>query len=349
MKFTVEPDQSSATGEWKRPGVFLVAEGVYRVALPLPFDGLQAVNVYLLTHDDRVTIIDSGWSIPESRELLLRALSSLDMSALDIERFLITHLHRDHYEQSIDMRLEFGTRVALGHAEEPTLDFVHSDQFKLPDIHLARLRAWGAADLADQVTRTPAPSAERRKAWEYPDEWISPGPTTVGPSRVLNAVHTPGHTIGHMVFHDDAAGLLFAGDHILPTITPSIGLEPIPNVNPLGNFMDSLRLVRTMPDARLLPAHGPVTHSSHTRIDELLAHHVRRLDQCIDALDDGCSTPYDVARHLKWTRHDRAFSELDLMNATLATAESGAHLELLVIQGRVRTEEIDGLRHFFAA
>ena len=37
-----------------------------------------------------------------------------------------------------------------------------------------------------------------------------------------------------MVFRDAAAGLLFAGDHVLPRITPSIGFEAAPAPSPLA-------------------------------------------------------------------------------------------------------------------
>ena len=63
-------------------------------------------------------------------------------------------------------------------------------------------------------------------------------------TRVLSAVHTPGHTQGHFVFADQPGGLLFAGDHVLPTITPSIGFEPVPVEQPLRDFMESLAKVR---------------------------------------------------------------------------------------------------------
>jgi len=67
--------------------------------------------------------------------------------------------------------------------------------------------------------------------------------------------------------------VLFASDHVLPTITPSIGFTAPPPVDPLGDFMASLTKVRSLPDLRLLPAHGRVAPSSHARVDELLAHH----------------------------------------------------------------------------
>ena len=86
--------------------------------------------------------------------------------------------------------------------------------------------------------------------------------------RTLRVVATPGHTQGHVVFRDEAAGLLFAGDHVLPHITPSIGFEAVPVELALGHYLRSLRLVREMPDMRLLPAHGPVRPSVHDRVDE---------------------------------------------------------------------------------
>ena len=53
--------------DWTRPGTFEVAPGVHRLPLPLPNDGLRAVNVYALTHDDGPVLIDSGWAIAEAR------------------------------------------------------------------------------------------------------------------------------------------------------------------------------------------------------------------------------------------------------------------------------------------
>lgn len=71
--------------------------------------------------------------------------------------------------------------------------------------------------------------------------------------------YTPGHTRGHFVHRDASAGVLFAGDHVLPHITPSIGFEPIRTTSPLRHHLASLALMREMPDTPLLPAHGPAT------------------------------------------------------------------------------------------
>jgi glyoxylase-like metal-dependent hydrolase (beta-lactamase superfamily II) len=162
------------------------------------------------------------------------------------------------------------------------------------------------------------------------------------------ALPTPGHTQGHVVFVDEQAGVLFAGDHVLPHITPSIGFQPAPAKLPLGDYLDSLRLVRSYPDLRLLPAHGPVAPSVHTRVDELLDHHEERLAATLAAVRDGAGTAYEAARRLGWTRRHRRFDELDLFNQTLAAGETAAHLDVLVVRGELRASTVDGVVEYSA-
>lgn len=163
-----------------------------------------------------------------------------------------------------------------------------------------------------------------------PDDWLRDGETVVSGSHVLEVVNTPGHTRGHVVFPDTAAGLLFTGDHVLPTITPSIGFDVAPSPNPLGNILASLAVVRGRPDARLLPAHGAVAESVHARIDQLVHHHGERLGAVEELVRRGAATAYEVAGRLGWIRHDRQLAALELFNQMLAVAETAVHLELLV-------------------
>jgi glyoxylase-like metal-dependent hydrolase (beta-lactamase superfamily II) len=157
-------------------------------------------------------------------------------------------------------------------------------------------------------------------------------------------------TPGHYVFADAADGLLFAGDHVLPTITPSIGFTVPPAPQPLGDFMASLTKVRALPDLTILPAHGPVAPSSHARVDELLVHHEHRLELCLAALADGWHTSAQVATRLGWTRHETAYDDLDAFARGMAAMETKAHLELLVARGQaVRSEDDDGVVSFAAA
>lgn len=317
---------------WVEPGAFPVAPGVHRIPLPLPMDGLRAVNVYVIETDQGLVLVDGGWAIPEARKVFDAGLKELGYTVRDIRRFLVTHMHRDHYTQAVAIRREVGSHVALGIGDKATLELMHDPDLD-GDPNRVRLERAGAGELAE-AWRSMMPR-ERPPMDDYgmPDEWLDRDLTVDLGTRRLDAVATPGHTQGHYVFADEQASLLFAGDHVLPTITPSIGFEPAYVEQPLADFLSSLAKVRAMPDMQLLPAHGPVTESSHARVDELIAHHDERLADCVVAVKGGASTAWEVANELPWTRRRRKAAELEPFDATLAAFETLAHLDLLAARG----------------
>lgn len=336
---------------WTEPGAWPVAPGVHRIPLPLPMDGLRAVNVYALETDRGLTLIDAGWAIDEARALLERSLKEIGYAVSDINRFLVTHVHRDHYTQAVTVRREFGTHVSLGLGDKPTLDLIlDEDSRPEEDPHLQMMRDAGATKMAEAWARFSDGMTPDLTQWGYPDTWLENDHTIDVDGRALDAVHTPGHTQGHFVFADQSASLLFAGDHVLPTITPSIGFEPVLAAQPLGDFLASLAKVRGLPDLTLLPAHGPVAPSTHARVEALVAHHDERLALCLAAVGADGGTAYDVAHVLPWTRHERRLADLDLFNSALATLETRAHLELLVARGDLtRTADPGGFIYNLAA
>ena len=328
---------------WSDPGAYPVAPGVHRIPLPLPMDGLRAVNVYVIETDEGLTCVDGGWAIEVSRSLFEESLASLGHHPRDVTSFLVTHVHRDHYTQAVALRSEFGrATVSLGIGDKPTLDMIFDDDIDA-DPTVARLTLIGAPELADEWSKWISSSAPDRSVWLPPDTWLTGHETIAVGERTLDAVPTPGHTQGHYVYADQAAGLLFAGDHVLPTITPSVGFEPVYADLPLHDYLESLVKVRGLPDLRLLPAHGAVTDSTHARIDELLAHHEHRLDLCLKAIVPAGSTSYDVAKLLPWTRHDKSLADLDLFNSGMAAMETMVHLDLLVARGQLTRTDTDGV------
>ncbi|MFD8493607.1 MBL fold metallo-hydrolase [Amycolatopsis sp. NPDC059657] len=337
------------TRHWAEPGVYAVAPGVYRIPLPLPHDALRAVNVYAITDGSELVLIDSGWALDEARELLSLGLKAIGADLADIGQFLVTHVHRDHYTQAIVLRREFGSKVALGEHEEPSLLLAADTEVFGMARQVELLRLHDAAPVIDELARFIG-DAKRTDIdlWEHPDEWLSPGRRTVMPGRELDVIHTPGHTAGHVVFDDGAAGLMFTGDHVLPHITPSIGFQPEPGKLPLRDYIDSLKVVRALPDRRMLPAHGAVSPSVHARADALLEHHRERLEIMGGKITDGASTAYEVAAGLGWTRHQRKLGDMDAFNQMLAVLETAAHLDLLVVNGKLHASDVDGVRHYTA-
>jgi glyoxylase-like metal-dependent hydrolase (beta-lactamase superfamily II) len=327
---------------WTEPGAHLVADGIHRIPLPLPTDGLRAVNVYAIETEEGLTLVDGGWAIEESRRQLESSLDAIGHRLSDITRFLVTHVHRDHYTQALTVRREFGSHVSLGIGERATLDVVRTER-PTHDPTVPQILRAGAEKVARAWEESMSDVELDLALWEDPDSWLEGDHRLTVGSRTLEAVSTPGHTQGHYVFADLDAGLLFAGDHVLPTITPSIGFEPAYADQPLGDFLGSLAKVRAMPDLRLLPAHGAVTGSTHTRVDELVAHHDERLRLCLESVRAGRQTAYDVAADLPWTRRERRLAELDVFNAALASMETMAHLDLLAARGAVTRRDDDGV------
>jgi glyoxylase-like metal-dependent hydrolase (beta-lactamase superfamily II) len=344
-----DPDRHA----WIEEGAHPVAPGVHRIPLPLPSDALRAVNVYAIEAANGLVLIDSGWALANARDQLERSLSAIGAGLPDVRQFLVTHLHRDHYTQAIEVRRLFGTPVALGAEEKHSIDRLLSSQFRPLGAQLSMLQSAGATVVADELAALTVMDVAGRGAelgapghpdllpgatfaaalgYEAPDEWIAAGQEFDLGTRTLTAINTPGHTRGHVVFADAAAGLLFAGDHVLPHITPSIGFEEAPSDMPLRDYLQSLSVVRALPDMRLLPAHGPVTPSTHTRVDELAEHHAKRLQAMADVLSGGEHTGYEVALAVPWTSRQRKLADFDLMNQMLAIGETMYHLDLLVAQ-----------------
>ncbi|MFZ3572750.1 MBL fold metallo-hydrolase [Streptomyces sp. BH097] len=335
-------------GPWAEAGIQTVQPGVHRVPLPLPNDGLHAVNVYVLedlADDGGLVMIDGGWAIPEARKRLEEALAAIGRDLGDIRHILATHIHRDHYTQAVELRRLFGARVHLGAGERPGLEMLHRLASDVPAGSLDTLRRAGAGELADHIKELDHGGYDP-EVWEAPDHWLGAETVRFGRGE-LTAVPTPGHTKGHTVFLDERRGLLFSGDHVLPHITPSIGFELAePGGAPLADYLDSLRLMTRYADARLLPAHGPVTDSAHARVAELLAHHDDRLAESLAVLGERTLDAHAVARGLGWTRRNVPFAELSAFNQMLAVNETAAHLDVLVLREQAVAVAADGVDRY---
>lgn len=333
---------------WADPGVYPVRNGVYRIPLPLPGDGLRAVNVYAITDGTGLVLVDSGWALDEAHEVLGHAVAELGYPLTAIRRILITHAHRDHYTLATRLRRQYQVPVTLGSGDRGYLQGARTGEGQRNRLDLLR-RFGSPARLSEWASHTyRREAADRDPAdWADPDEWLIAPAAIRLHDRELEAIPTPGHTAGHVVFADRENRLLFAGDHILPTITPSIGFEPRPAALPLRDYLDSLRRVRQLPAMTLLPGHGPVTDGFHSRVEELFAHHAERLDRAASLANGAGVTVYQVAAQLPWTRRGRRFADLDAANQVLALIETSAHLGLLATMGRLSVTRTDDVAHYY--
>lgn len=334
------------SAHWADPGCYPVAEGLHRIPLQLPQDGLRAVNVYALDTADGLVLIDGGWHRPGTYRELAAGLARIGRSPDEIHDVLVTHIHRDHYTFAVELRRRHGCRVHLGAGEAAGLAAIRALGNNVPESSLRELHRAGAPGIAARAHADSIGEPFDPSDWAAPDHWLRPGPLTLG-GYDLEILATPGHTKGHLVFRDPARRLLFTGDHLLPTITPSIGFELGTWELPLANFLHSLTLLREDDDQSMLPAHGPTGGSAGARARELLAHHDHRFDQIRTAVAElAPCTGYAVARALTWTRRERPFTALDTFNQMVAICETMAHLDVLVAREVLVAGDTDGVDIF---
>jgi glyoxylase-like metal-dependent hydrolase (beta-lactamase superfamily II) len=136
----------------------------------------------------------------------------------------------------------------------------------------------------------------------------------------------PGHADGHICLLRD--GVLVAGDHLLGAITPTVALYPLSRPDPLADYLASLERTIALAPRIAFPGHGDPVENPAGRAKEIIEHHHRRLDETAAALGPEPSTGYEVSVAL--------FGDsLDASGRRFALAETLAHLEYLVHEGRV--------------
>ena len=337
--------------DWTELGCHQVADSIHRIPLPMPQDGLRAINVYVVQGGDGVSLIDAGWNVPGNLDILKDGLHSIDVGLSEVTDVHVTHIHRDHYTMGPELRRQVGARIHLGRREQPGLTALRTLASGVPTDSLEQLRRAGAPEIAAFAVSQALTEEWLESDWELPDSWTEAGAVTIA-GRSMNAAVTAGHTKGHLVFEDPDLGVTFTGDHVLPRISPSIGFELGGWDDPLGAYLSSLDAMLQRPDSVMLPAHGATGGSVHGRVRELLDHHDVRLGATRRVLlASPGATGLEVTAALPWTRRERAFSELDGFNKMIAVCETIAHLDVLVSRGEAVVDHVgpEAVEHFTAA
>lgn len=323
---TVAPDDTESDADRS------VAPGV--VAVPVTIEGseLRHVFVYVLDCGTGVLLVDAGWGGEASLARIATALQSMGYGFGDVRGVLVTHNHSDHYGLVPRLAEEIDGFVGMHPADIAQLELRYGGIERLAGV----LRDWlvdcGTPEDLLEALSSAMMWADGSVSPVLPDRHIADGDEIRVGERTLRAIHTPGHSPGHLVFHDAANGLLFTGDHVLPKITPNVSAGPLGSADPLDSYVASLDAVRRYDGARVLPAHVAQFDRLAERVDQLTAHHERRLAETAALVDDGASTVWEVATRLRWSRpldHFPAF----LQRAALG--ETDAHLSRLAAQGRV--------------
>lgn len=110
----------------------------------------------------------------------------------------------------------------------------------------------------------------------------------------IEVLATPGHTSDSTCFVLPAEKTLLSGDTILGRGTTVVAHPD----GVLGPYLESLGQIGDLVEAglveRILPGHGPVITDPGAVVNGYLTHRAERLDQVLQAVQSGASTPREV-------------------------------------------------------
>lgn len=307
--------------------------------MPLPFK-LDHINLWVLEDGDGWTVVDTGVGLEDTRALWDAALAGA-LGGRPVTRVIVTHFHPDHMGNAHWLAERAGADVWCAQAEWLSAQLAVRSAGDI-ERRLAFYRRNGVTGEALQ--------ALRGRAAHYPRLVPSVAPhyrairdgddLTIG-GRRWRALVVLGHSPEQVVLHAPDAGVLIAGDQILPRITTNVSVWPDqPLADPLGLYLASLPRFRAMePGTLVLPSHGLPFHGLHARLDALVRHHDDRLARTLAALA-GPRTAAEVMAVLFEGEHDAH-------QLGFALGETLAHLNHLAARGRARRRvDADGCVRF---
>jgi glyoxylase-like metal-dependent hydrolase (beta-lactamase superfamily II) len=171
-------------------GVEKLLPGVYRI-------GMGYVSAYLVAADD-VTVIDSG--LPKRRDRIFGAVREAGRKREDVRHIAITHHHVDH-TGSLAALISATGAAAYVHPLDAAI--VRGDK-AAPGPNKARITGRVLGPVMERISPKLQPVTELSETNDG-DEIPAAGG--------MRAIHTPGHTAGHLAFlWPQSGGVLFAGD-----------------------------------------------------------------------------------------------------------------------------------------
>jgi len=190
----------------------------------------QNCTLFICEESNKAAVIDPGGDVSQVIELI-------DELGLKAEKILLTHGHLDH----------------VGGVAE----LIERYQVPIEGPHIAD-KFW--IDALDQQCQMFGFSPVNGFSV---NRWLEHNDTVTFGEQVLQVLHCPGHTPGHVVFYHEPTKLLQVGDVLF---NGSIGRTDFPQGNH-QHLLDSItqRLLPLGDDVEFIPGHGPMSTLGHER------------------------------------------------------------------------------------
>ncbi|TNF58438.1 MAG: MBL fold metallo-hydrolase [Rhodobacteraceae bacterium] len=266
-----------------------VADGVLWMRLPLPMK-LDHVNVYALDDGDGWTVIDTGFASKLGRQIWAELMAG-PLAGKPVSRVVVTHHHPDHVGLAGWFQSDHGaelitTRTAWLFARMLMLD----RQEVLPEETLAFYRSAGMdPDILEQ-RRTDRPFNFADVVAPMPLGYtrIRQGDRIAMGGRTWDIHIGNGHAPEHATFWSRDDDLVIAGDQILPSISPNLGVYATePMADPVSDWLEACERLSALvrPGHLVLGGHKLPFTGLGLRMRQLIENHHGALRRLLDHLD----------------------------------------------------------------
>jgi glyoxylase-like metal-dependent hydrolase (beta-lactamase superfamily II) len=307
------------------------AEGILWARFALPF-ALDHVNVFLLEDQGGWAAIDTGIGDEATKEAWLGLLTG-PLAGARLTRIIVTHHHPDHVGAAGWLAEKFAVPVYMTETEYLLAQHLTTNAHFIDEQgYRCFYRQHGLDDLHSDVVTSLGHHYKRLTTglpWSY-RQLLAGDPLFVG-GRLFDVSTGGGHSPDQAMLFCREEGIFFAGDQVLPRISPNISVQAInPEGNPLGQYFRSLAAIKAdVPDGVLvMPGHHLPFRSLHERIDQLIEHHEARCG----LIEKACTLSPRTAAEILPVLFPRP---LDPHQTSFAFGETLAHLNLMARQGRL--------------
>lgn len=300
----------------------------------MPFR-LRHVHVYIVIHDGKVALFDTGINMADTFAKLDESLHTIGKSVTDIDLIYITHYHADHCGIAGGIKKTSGAIIHASSIGQTIRQYQKNNDAVTSRVTSFYLRHGLREDVIDHLLKLIRNFRKATIPYDI-DRSVSPGETYALGNRSFEILPTPGHTRDHICYYFRDEGILISGDHVLPDITPNLSPDLFdPDFRALKSFLDSLDDLKGLPVASVWPAHGNAYTDLDGRIEEIKTHHQERSQVILRALRHGPQSAFQLMKKVFGT-------ELPEFDEFLALNETYVHLVELVYDGIVTSQERNG-------